>query len=140
LLDWIYMNESLVWWLLASSVITFIASLIMVPLVLTRLPQDYFISKDRSHLAWAARHPAQRITLLLLKNLFGIIFVLAGIIMLALPGQGILTILVGLVLVDFPGKYGAERWVVSQRSVLRAINWIRAKSGKPHLIVSLNKD
>ena len=140
LLDWISMNESLIWWLLASSVITFVASLIIVPLILTCLPEDYFISKGRRHLAWADRHPALRITLLLLKNLVGIIFVLAGIIMLALPGQGILTILVGLMLVDFPGKYDAERWVISQRSVLSAINWIRAKSGKPHLIVSLNKD
>ena len=65
---------------------------------------------------------------------------MAGIIMLALPGQGILTILVGLMLVDFPGKYGAERWVVGQRSVLKGINWIRTKSGKPRLVVSFKKD
>ena len=60
--------------------------------------------------------------------------------MLVLPGQGILTIIVGLVLMDFPGKYGAERWAVSRGPVLPAINWIRAKAGKPNLIVSLHKD
>ena len=140
MLDWIYQNEILVWWLLTLSFITFIATLIIVPLILIWLPEDYFISKDRRHLPWAIRRPALRITLSLLKNLLGIIFVLAGIIMLVLPGQGILTIIVGIVLVDFPGKYKTERWAVSRGSILRAINWLRAKAGKPYLIVLLRND
>ena len=69
------------------------------------------------------------------KNLLGIIFVIAGIMMLALPGQGLLTIIIGLVLMDFPGKYHAERWVISRHSILRTTNWIRKKAGKPEMIV-----
>jgi putative transmembrane protein PGPGW len=73
--------------------------------------------------------------LLIVKNTIGIILIVAGIIMLALPGQGILTMLVGLVLIDFPGKYQAERWVVERKFILQSINWIRSKAGKPGLIM-----
>ena len=39
------------------------------------------------------------------KNLLGVFFVLIGIAMLVLPGQGILTIIAGMMLLDFPGRH-----------------------------------
>ena len=138
--EWFYNNETLTWWLVLVSVIFFFASLIIVPIILTRLPEDYFLLPDRHRTRWANRHPLLRIPLLLGKNLLGILFVIAGILMLALPGQGILTIIIGLMFMDFPGKYTAERWVVSRHSVLRTINWIRKKSDKPALILHTNND
>jgi hypothetical protein len=67
------------------------------------------------------------------KNLLGLVFVLAGVAMLVLPGQGILTILIGLMLMNFPGKRGLEQRLVQQPSVWRAINWIRSKAHQPAL-------
>ena len=38
------------------------------------------------------------------RNVVGAIVVLAGLIMLVTPGQGILTIIAGLAIMDFPGR------------------------------------
>ena len=138
--EWFYNNETLLWWVLVASFVTLIATLIVVPVILARLPEDYFLLSDRHRVPWANRHPVLRIPLLLVKNLLGIMFVFAGIMMLALPGQGLLTIIIGLALMDLPGKYRAERWVISRHSVLRLINWIRRKAAKPALIVNFDDD
>ncbi len=71
----------------------------------------------------------------MLKNTVGLVLVVAGLVMLVLPGQGILTMLAGIVLIDFPGKYQMERWAVERPAVLRAINWTRKKAGKDELIM-----
>jgi hypothetical protein len=73
--------------------------------------------------------------LVIAKNLLGYIFVLAGILMLMLPGQGVLTILIGIMLLNFPGKYELERWIVSHGSVFRSINWIRRHAGRTPLVL-----
>lgn len=136
--EWFYNNETLAWWLVLVSVIFFFATLIVVPIILIRLPEDYFLLPDRHRVPWADKHPLLRLPLLLVKNLLGFIFVVAGILMLALPGQGLLTIIIGLVLTDFPGKYHAERWVISRHSVLLTTNWIRKKAGKPAMVVNFD--
>ncbi len=51
--------------------------------------------------------------------------ILLGIVLLVLPGQGVLTILLGIAVAEFPGKYRLERWVLSRRPVLRAVNGLR---------------
>ena len=72
---------------------------------------------------------------LLAKNLLGVVFVLMGIAMLVLPGQGLLSIFVGVMLLNFPGKYRFERWLIKKPSVLRSINWLRRKSRRPPLVL-----
>ena len=69
------------------------------------------------------------------KNVLGAIFVVAGLIMLVLPGQGIFTILIGIMLLDFPGKYRLERWIVARRPVLQSINWLRQRAGRAALVL-----
>ena len=133
--EWIYNNETLTWWLLAISLVSFVATLIAVPIVLVRLPEDYFSHRNRHRMRWQNLNPPERLLLILVKNLLGAIFILLGFLMLVLPGQGLLTILIGLVLLEFPGKYRVERWVVNQPVVLRSINWVRLKAGKGNLIV-----
>ena len=76
-----------------------------------------------------------RAALLIGKNIFGVVFVLMGLAMLLLPGQGILTIVIGLVLIDFPGKYNLERWIVSRRAVLNSINWLRQRADRGPIVV-----
>ena len=116
--------------LIMFSVIAFVGTLIAIPAILIRLPPDYF--KNHHHKPWFANHhPVIRTLGLLVKNLAGIIFFLAGIAMLFLPGQGLLTMLLGILFIDFPGKHRLEQKLIQHPHVLKAINAFREKSGKP---------
>ena len=55
-------------------------------------------------------------------------------IMLILPGQGLLTMMVGLVLSDYPGKKAFEKKIIASEPILKTINWSRKKSGVKPLI------
>ena len=72
---------------------------------------------------------------LVAKNIAGLIFILAGMAMLVLPGQGLISILLGLSLTNFPGKYRLERFLISRPAILRSVNWIRRKADKDPLII-----
>jgi hypothetical protein len=116
------------------SIVSFVASLIAIPWILIRLPQDYFY--ERHPQTWLkSHHPVLRLFVLVLKNLVGGILVLGGIAMLVLPGQGLLTMLIGVSLMDFPGKRTIERKLVSQPFVLQAINRVRQRFDRPPLQV-----
>jgi hypothetical protein len=127
--DW----NSLLGWLALVSVVTFAGSMILVPYMVVRIPADYFCAARRGQTAWSRRHSVPRVLLALLKNLLGFVLVLAGILMLFLPGQGLLTILMGLLLMNFPGKYRLERYLVARGPVLRGINWLRLRAGREPL-------
>ncbi|QFU76607.1 hypothetical protein EY643_13600 [Halioglobus maricola] len=116
-------------WVTVLSGATFLAALVAVPWVVKRLPQDYFSRPQRL----SADEPRGVTAYLLagLKNLFGAILVLLGILLLFTPGQGLLTLLAGLLLMNFPGKYRLERAVVARKGVFRALNWMRQRQGLP---------
>jgi len=116
------------------SVAFFIGSLIAIPILLVWLPVDYF-DENRPRGWFRTNHAVLRIAVHILKNLIGIVFLVVGIAMLVLPGQGVLTILIGISMLDFPGKSKLERRIVGRPSVLRTINSIRAKFGKPPLVI-----
>jgi hypothetical protein len=117
-------------WLGIFSVASFIGTLIAVPLILVKIPADYFLEK-RSGEANSQISPLY----LICKNLLGFIFLMMGIIMLFTPGQGILTILIGLSLLDFPGKRRLEVNIIRRRKVRSAINWLRLKYNKAPLLI-----
>jgi hypothetical protein len=131
--DWLREYEVALGWFVGLSTLMFVGSLAAIPWLVIQIPADYFIHHRSLADRWRQRHPLLRWTLLIAKNLCGIVLILAGIAMLVLPGQGILTILVGLVCLDFPGKFALERGLVQQRPVIGAINWMRAKAGHPPL-------
>jgi hypothetical protein len=116
-------------WLAVLSAVTFVGTLIAIPILVARIPADYFVDPKRHRHPWTRYHPVIRGVLLAVKNLIGGAFVLLGLALLVLPGQGILTIVIGLTLVNFPGKYRLERWLVARAPVLRAINALRARLG-----------
>ena len=116
------------------SIVGFVGSVIAIPWILIRLPQDYFCeSHPRTWLK--DRHPVLRLIALALKNFVGWILLLGGIAMLVLPGQGLLTILIGVSLMDFPGKRAIERKLVSRPLVLQAINRVRERFDRPPLVI-----
>lgn len=134
LFGWLRTHDTAFWWLGITSALTFVGTLILVPLLLVRIPADYFL-RPQDHHHGPGQHPVLRLCAVLLKNLLGMTLVLAGIAMLVLPGQGVVTILLGLMLMNFPGKQALERRIVSRPAVLRAINWIRAQAQHPPLDV-----
>lgn len=136
MIKWIQEHDVALWWIASSSMVLFFAALVVVPWVILRIPEDYFANRNRpDHWSFARHHPVIRWTLLAVKNLVGVVFVVAGVAMLVLPGQGILTILIGVALLNFPGKFRLERWMVSQGPTLRLINRFRERRGRPALIL-----
>lgn len=128
--DLIEQHPELFAWLGLASLLMFLGTLFCLPVVVAVVPADYFVRPrderpPRSVWAWAV---------LVVKNLLGVVFVVMGLAMLLLPGQGVLSILVGLMLLNFPGKRALEFWLVRQQRVRRGINWIRARVGKPPLL------
>ena len=118
--------------LVSTSVLLFALSLIGLPLVLTRMPADFFSRPERRHLRLAERRrPFWFVVLRSLKNALGSVLLVLGLLMLFVPGQGLLSILVALILMDFPGKRRLQRWVISRPAVHRPLNALRRRAGRP---------
>ena len=80
--------------------VTFVGSLILLPIIVSRMPADYLV---RPVEPWSARSRSQ-VLLGVGRNALGLLLFLGGVLMLVLPGQGLLTMAIGLFLMDFPGK------------------------------------
>jgi uncharacterized Tic20 family protein len=106
--------------------IVFVVSLVATPFLLGKIPVDYFTQshqcKNNCNFVVAT-----------IKNLIGLVLLLAGIIMLVTPGQGIISILLGLFLMEFPGKRKLELKLIGNDATFQAINWLRSKAGVPPL-------
>jgi archaellum biogenesis protein FlaJ (TadC family) len=133
MLEWIRGHELALLWMGTISLVLFFVTLILVPVLVVHIPSDYFLRKKRKLANFQGRYPVIRPISIVLKNILGIVFVLAGLAMLILPGQGIITILIGVMMLNFPGKRNIERRIVRQPYILSAINWMRAKAHKPAL-------
>ena len=121
--------------LTVASAIGFIGSLIAIPLILVRLPADYFDTRTPRH--WMKdHHPVLRLVGLVVKNVVGVVLLLAGFAMIFLPGQGLLTMLIGVSLLDFPRKRELEARMVGQPTLMGVINSMRRKLGKPPLTLA----
>ena len=130
-----YVPANVLIWFAVSSVFMFVGTLIAIPVILMRLPADYF--DVRIPRPWMENHnPVLRLIGHVVKNVVGAIFLFAGFLMLFLPGQGVLTMLIGLSLIEFPGKRRVEAKIVGQSTVLSTINAMRAKFDKPPLIIA----
>ena len=116
------------------SVVTFVGSLAVATFVLVKLPANYFHSSHAREFL-TERHPVLRMVGIVVKNIFGLVLVAAGIVMSlpGVPGQGVLTILLGIMLLDFPGKRNLEASIVRRPRVFQAINGLRARFEKPPL-------
>ena len=122
----------------AVGVILFIVSLVgsalIVGVVIVKIPENYFSSHYQAdfmpNAPWLTRWGA-----VIAKNVAGLVLVLAGIVMLIGPGQGILTILIGLILMDIPGKRPLEARIIKRPVILSAANDLRQRYNKPPLVM-----
>ena len=116
-----------------SSILIFILSILGISWFIAQIPEDYFLSTKRKPSKWQEQKPILRLAVIFGKNIIGFSLIIGGLLMLVLPGQGLLTIVTGLLLVNYPGKYKLEKKLVAIPSIFRALNWIRVKANKPPL-------
>lgn len=137
MLNWFRNHGNLIYGLGALSLVMFLVSPMVVTFVITRIPANYFALPHRPH-AHLSKRPLTvvRFIFLILKNTFGILFIIAGLAMLVLPGQGLLTIVLGISLLNFPGKYRTERWLITRGPTLRLVNRLRHHYNRKPLILS----
>lgn len=133
MIRWVSEHGTLLAWLSGAGVAMFVAVLIFAPMVIVRIPADYFAKARRPAHRTAGRSFLFRAVFRVGKNALGLLFLAAGLAMLVLPGPGLITLLMGFLLLDVPGKYRVERWLVSRRVVLGPINWLRKRAKRPPL-------
>ncbi len=111
-----------------------VLSALVVAIVIVKIPENYFSPHYQQDFLpnsrWLTRWGA-----VIAKNVAGLMLVLAGIIMLVGPGQGILTILIGLILMDIPGKRPLEARLINRPTILAAVNKLREKFSKAPLLM-----
>lgn len=128
-----YKNELiLIAW---CSAVLLVISVAIIPWIVIKIPENYFHNHYRVRISKSNGHPLLSQLLTGFKNLLGLILIILGILMLILPGQGILTILMGLFMMNFPGKYRLERKIVSLPHILKSLNWIRSKANQAPLMI-----
>jgi archaellum biogenesis protein FlaJ (TadC family) len=128
-LHWFGIPVKVIGWMALASAVMFGLGVLAVPLLIVRIPADYFAHVRRSDVCRSSRFRWLRCIGVVLKNVLGLALLFAGILMLFLPGQGVLTILLAVILLDFPGKYRLQCWVVTRKGVLDSVNWVRRKAG-----------
>ena len=116
-----------------SSIFIFLLSIIGISWFVANIPEDYFFESKRKSTKWHEQKPILRLVVIFGKNIIGVLLIIGGLLMLVLPGQGLLTMVTGLLLINYPGKYRLERKLVSKPSIFRTLNWIRIKANKPPL-------
>lgn len=120
-------------WLTVFSIVLFVGSLLAVPWLVARIPTDYFMLNSDQGNEFKKHHPTVSLLWRALKNILGVVLLLAGVAMLILPGQGLLTILLGVMLVNFPGKRRLELMIIRRPSISRVVIWLRRRSGRAEL-------
>ncbi|MCO8124974.1 PGPGW domain-containing protein [Stieleria sp. TO1_6] len=125
-------REPLVW-LASISAIGMILAIVLLPVVFVKMPADYFTRRTDTPAEQGKSRPWLIGCLWFLRNLIGALLVLAGVLMLVLPGQGLLTIFAGLMLTTFPGKRRFEIMILKRPIIRKSINRIRNRYGKQPL-------
>ena len=112
------------------SLAAFLFSILLFSMFIYWAPADIFL-KPRT-LAYSVRTKGAVFGYgyFILKNAFGGLQLLAGVVMLFTPGQGVLTIFMGLALVDFPRKQRLLLHLASKPSVKKALYRLRVKVKK----------
>jgi hypothetical protein len=116
-----------------------LASVVVAAALVVSLPSTYFVDGPTSG-GRPERSLIVRWSVRVLKNVLGAFLVVAGTLMLFTPGQGVLTVLLGLLLLDLPGKRTLERKLVSLPRVQQALNRLRARFGRPPLVLEQKRE
>ena len=134
-----------IYFLIVFSTAFSVGYFILIGYTVTRMDKRYFIrdrikgekySDDKVNNLLPTT-PIRKCVLLVVqifKIPLGICLLVSGIVMLVLPGQGLITILIGLGLLPFPYKHKIEQNLLSRKSVRSSLNWLRIKANKEPFI------
>lgn len=134
LLSWFLVPSHAVAISLAVTVLSLLG-LFGIPIWLARLPADHFLRPPV-----ALRPFTFRWFLRVLKNVLGLVLFVLGILMLVLPGQGILTLFLAIILLDYPRKRPFEIWLLRRPRLAAALNKIRKRANQPPLILTAENE
>jgi hypothetical protein len=135
-----YLNETIgadfIFLTIVISIASAIVYFIIISYVITQMDNRYFIRRQMiadvaivsPHLRLINNNFTKLVNIA--KIIFGVCLLLIGLVMLVLPGQGLVTILIGLSLLPFPSKDKLEQNILSRKSVRTTLNWIRIKAKK----------
>ena len=127
LLELMEEHKAALFWVSGVSVAMFVGSLLLLPVLIARAPEDFFVREGKR------RRTPLSLLLAIARNVLGAVLLCFGILMLVLPGQGLLMMLLGLSLLDVPGKRKAVRAIVQKPPVWRALSYFRKRAHKPPL-------
>ena len=133
ILECLKAHQYLLGWIGVISFLVFSLSLLSLPWLVAMIPEDYFLSQKRKRAILKNEVFGTWIVIFILKNSIGLLLITGGVLMLFLPGQGVLTIIAGLIMTDYPGKFELERRIVSNKKILEKLNWLRNKANQPSL-------
>ncbi len=119
-------HADLVGWFSILSLLMVVGSVLLVPWLVLRAPHDVFV---REALIDSERSVSSFLVWLL-RNTLGVVLLFAGILMLVLPGQGLLTMVAALCLLDVPRKRQLLRSIGARPPVWKALGWMRSRAGK----------
>lgn len=91
---------------------------------LVTLPPDYF----------AHATPRRPMWLHVVRTTVGAILIVAGILMLALPGPGVLTMFLGILVIDGGAKRALMRRLLHNDRIRAALDSVRHRAGQPPLL------
>ena len=134
LINEVFNNPPLLRGLVVFSVLFFVFGIASIPYLVCKIPEDYFLREQRNWRDSYMRFGPAFLIVILGKNILAVILLLSGLLMLFLPGQGLLSMFLGIVLLDFPRKYQLERWLIRKPALNRSLNWIRNKKGHKDLL------
>jgi hypothetical protein len=127
MIEMVVQYPSLLAWVTVVSVAGVVFGLLGVSRLVCWLPSNYFMGfEDSKNLPRLFRPQIQ-----IFKNLEGGTLVCLGLVMLIMPGQGLLTLFLGLAIMDFPGKRKVIRFLIRLKTIQNSLNWIRRKKKRP---------
>lgn len=133
-------GASFIFFTLLLTTFASIAYLLVISYFITHMDKEYFVQKkitrDDVNVSPHLRSMSSSLTYVvkIAKIIAGVFLLVCGIVMLVLPGQGLITIVIGLSLIPFPGKNKIEQNLLSRKSVRSSLNWIRMKANKEPFI------
>jgi hypothetical protein len=119
---------SVVFWV---SLVCFFVTLCAALAAIYYLPHDHFLPRANTSTLDRKKQWLFKLLLAPLKNILGLCLLCIGLVLLILPGQGLVTILMAILLIDLPGKDILKNQLIANSQVRRSLNWLRSILGKP---------
>lgn len=126
----LWLNDKLVsqWQLLLLYfLIALVASFVAILSIVYFLSHEHFLTSNRQTLVWKDELRSRPVLLVchLIKNLLGLSLLLVGVVLLFMPGQGLITILLSVLLIDFPNKHFLVGRIIAKPNIRSGLNKMR---------------